>query len=134
MADKAKAKLVLIPGKKLCPNCRIQIYKLLPDDEELRHVSNEEIQELEAGTSAESEKSSNNEEPRHISDEETKEIDTNTFAETEKRNINVCFSAIGISLLKTKELHYSEKATFGKRNSFFGNVMCKDQSNQVIKR
>ena len=107
MADKAKAKLVLIPGKKLCSNCRIQIHKLLPDDEEPRHVSDEEIQELEAGTSAKSEKSSNNEEPRYVSDEEMKELDTSTSAETGKRNINECFSAIGIYPLKTKELHYS---------------------------
>ena len=33
LVDKAKAKLVLIPGKKLCPDCRIRISKLLPDDE-----------------------------------------------------------------------------------------------------
>ena len=43
MADKAKAKLVLIPDKKLCPNCQIQIHKILPDDEEPKHVSDEEI-------------------------------------------------------------------------------------------
>jgi len=66
MADKAKAKLVLIPGKKLCPNCRTQIRKLLSDEEEPRHVSDKEIQELEAGTSTESEKDSNNEEPRRV--------------------------------------------------------------------
>ena len=83
-----------------------------------RHVSDEEIQELEAGTSAESERSSNNEEPRHVSDEEMKEIDTRTSTETEKRNINECFSAIGISQLKTKWLHYSGKATLGKRKRF----------------
>ena len=105
MADKAKAKLVLIPGKKLCPNCRIQLHKLLPDNEEPRHVSDEEIQELEAGTSAESEKRSNNEEPRCVSNEEMKELDTSISAETEKRNINECFCAIGISPLKTKGLH-----------------------------
>ena len=69
IADKAKAKLVLIPDKKLCPNCQIPIHKLLPYDEEPIHVSDEEIKELEAGTSAESEKGSNNEEPRHVSDE-----------------------------------------------------------------
>ena len=63
MVNKAMVKLVLIPGKKLCPNCQIQIHKLLPD-EEPRHVSDEEIQELEAGTSAESEKSSNNKESK----------------------------------------------------------------------
>ena len=68
MADKAKANLVLIPGKKLYSNCQIQIHKLLPN-EESRHVSDEEIQELEADTSAESE-NSNNEEPRCVSDEE----------------------------------------------------------------
>ena len=123
MADKAKAKLALIPGKKLCPNCRIQIHKLFPDDEEPRHVSDEEIQELEAGTSEESEKSSNNEEPRRISDEEMKELDTSTSAEIEKRNINECFSAIGISPLKTKGLHSSGKATLGKRK-FFSAMQC----------
>ena len=66
----------------------------------------EEIQELEAGTSAKSEKSSNNEEPRRVLDEEMKELDTSTSAKTEKRNINECFSVIGISPLKTKGLHY----------------------------
>ena len=35
--------------------------------------------------------------------------------ETEKTNINECFSAIGISPLKTKGLHYSGKARLGKR-------------------
>ncbi len=44
-----------------------------------------------------------------------KELDTSTFVETEKRNISECFSAIGISPLKTKGLHYSGKATLGKR-------------------
>ena len=77
MADKAKAKLVLIPRKKLCHNCQIQIHKLLLNDEE--------IQELEAGTSAESEKSSNNKEPRHVSDEEMNEFDTSSSAETEEK-------------------------------------------------
>ena len=123
MADKAKAKLVLIPGKKLCPNCWIRIHKLLPEDEEPRHLSDEEIQELEAGTCAESEKSSNNEEPRRLSDEEMKELDTSISVETEKRNIYECFSAIGISPLKTKGLHYSGKATLGKRK-FFSAMQC----------
>ena len=116
MANKTKAKLVLIPDKKLCSNCQIQ--KLLLDDEEPRHVSDEEIQELEVGTCAESEKSSNNEELRRLSDEEMKEFDTSISVETEKRNINECFSAIGISPLKTKGLHYSGKATLGKRKMF----------------
>ena len=49
-----------------------------------RHVSDEKIQELEADTSVESEKSSNNEEPRCLSDEEMKELYTSTSAETEK--------------------------------------------------
>ena len=35
--------------------------------------------------------------------------------ETETTNINECFSAIGISPLKTKGLHYSGKACLGKR-------------------
>ena len=82
MADKAKVKLVLIPGKKLCPNCIIQIHKLLPNGEEPRYVSDEEIQELEPGTSAESEKRSNNEKPRSVSDEEMKKLDTSTSAKT----------------------------------------------------
>ena len=51
LADKAKAKLVLIPGKKLCPNCRIRISKLLPNDEKQRRVSDEEIQKLNTSTS-----------------------------------------------------------------------------------
>ena len=45
----------------------------------------EEIQELEVGTSAESEKGRNNEKPRHLSDEEMKELDTSTSAETEEK-------------------------------------------------
>ena len=87
LADKAKANLLLIPGKKVCPNCQIRISKLLPNDEKQRHVSDEEIQEL----------------------------NTSTSMETEKTNINECFSAIGISPLKTKGLHYSGKARLGKR-------------------
>ena len=82
LVDKAKAKLVLIPSKKLCPNC-----KLLPDDEKQRRVSDEEIQEL----------------------------NTSTSIETGKTNINECFSAIGISPLKTKGFHYFGKAHLGKR-------------------
>ena len=70
MTDKAKAKLVLILNKKLYPNCQIQIRKLLPDDEEPRCVLDEDIRKLEAGTSAESEKGSNNKDPRHVLDEE----------------------------------------------------------------
>ena len=85
MSDKAKAILVLTPGKKLCPNCQIQIHKIFPNDD-------------------------NNEE-----DEKMKELDTSISAETEKRNINECFSAIEIPPLKTKGFHYSGKAHLGKR-------------------
>ena len=91
MANKTKAKLVLIPGKKHSPNCWIQICKLLPHDEEPRHVLDEEIQELEADTSAESEKGSNNDEPRCLSAEKTKELDTSTYTEEEYPWMFLCY-------------------------------------------
>ena len=53
------------------------------------------MQQLEAGTSAESEKGRNSEKPRRVSDEKIKEHDRSTSAGTEKRNIYECFSAIG---------------------------------------
>ena len=67
----------LIPDKKLCLNCQVQICKI--PDEKPRCVLDEEIPELEAGTSV-----------------ETRDIE--------------CFSAVGISLLKIKVLHYFGRA------------------------
>ena len=50
-----------------------------------RHVSDEEIQELAAGTSSESEKSRNNEEPKRVSYQVMEELDTSSSAETEDK-------------------------------------------------
>ena len=51
-------------------------------NEEPRHVSDEELPELDEVTSVETERNSN-EEPRHTSDEELKELQASTSAERE---------------------------------------------------
>ena len=93
LADKAKTKVALIPGQKLCPKCRAQVNKLL---------CNAEVEELEFETGDEC-------------DEDIRELEADTSTETDKRSVDECFSAIGISPLKMHGLHQSGKIREGKR-------------------
>ncbi len=144
MSDKAKVKLVQIPGKKLGSNCWIQIYKCLSDEEGSRCILDEEMKEFDTSASVETEEkyqwiclcywnfSTENKRVSHYSGKvhlgkrkissamqkrvvKTKNQDVyqmrkwksliQVLLQKQKRNINECFSAIGISPLKTKEFH-----------------------------